>query len=844
MGEDEFVSGRRRNRASIGVPVVEGRFEKADWVVALLLVVVVLVAYTPVWHAGFIWDDDDHLTANPAMTAPHGLRTIWSSLAASRYYPLTLTSLWIQRRLWGLNPLPYHLVNVALHAINGVLVFLLLRRLRVTAAWFAAMLWLLHPVNVESVAWITELKNTQSGVFFFLAAICFLRSEVRKRWPWYTLALVCGLAAMLSKPSTVVLPVVLLLCVWRERNRWRRADIVRIAPFFAMAFGMSVLTVLEQREHILKGGIAEWNPSLAERFVVAGQAVWFYAAKLFWPAKLTFVYPRWEVQADSLVSWLPLAGLVAGAVLLWAWRHQFWARAGLFGLSCFVTGLLPVLGFFDVYYFRYSLVADHFQYLASIALMALVAGAATEICRRGSRLAKRIGMAAGAVILIVLGALTWRRADVYRDTESLWRDTLAKNPDCWMAHNNMGDLLSGAGQVQEAIRHYEQALRINARLAETHYNLGNALCQAGMYTNAIAHYEQALRIRPRYAEAHNNLGSALQQMGRPADAIEQYQQSLRIEPDLAVAHDNLGNALFQMGRVQEAIQQYAQALRIKPDLAETRNNLGSALFQVGRIQEAIGSYRQALRIRPDYAEAHCNLAGALQQAGDLDGAIGHYEAALRINPRLTTAYYNLGNLLFQVGRTDDAIRQYEHALRIDPGIAAVQFSLGNACFKAGRLENAIAHYEQALHINPGDADAWFNLGLVLTRTGRPQKAVRCYEEVMRIKPDDIKARNNLARLLAMLPPAMGGDAARAITLAQQACKLTGGGLAAYVDTLAIAYAADGQFDNAIATAEKAIQLAVAAGQPQWVAEIEARIELYRSGCPYAQFADSTGSNNQ
>jgi tetratricopeptide (TPR) repeat protein len=858
-------------------PPTESHSARNFWLRALVLVVATFVAYQSVWRAGFVWDDDDHLTANPVMSAPRGWQMIWSSLAASRYYPLTLTSFWAERQLWGLNPVPYHLVNIALHAINGVLLFFLLDRLRVPAAWLAAMLWALHPVNVESVAWITELKNTQSGAFFFLAMMCFLRFETHKHWRWYLLALLCALAAVLSKPSTVVLPLVLLLCVWWQRGRWQRADVAQIVPFFGLAFGMSVLTVIEQRGHILKAGITAWKLGVGERFIVGGKAVVFYAAKLLWPVKLAFVYPHWELRTTSFLSWLPLAGVVAGGALLWVWRRRSWARAGLFGLGCFVAGLLPVLGFFDVYYFRYSFVADHFQYLASVALIALLASVATRICESAGRVGCHIGTVMGAATLIALGALTWSQAGAYRDVETLWRDTLAKNPDCWMAHNNLGDVLYKSGRVQEAAEHYEQALRINPELAEAHYNLGNVLSREGRTEQAIRHYEQALRIRPHYAEAQNNWGEALQQMGKPADAIVHYEQALRIEPGLAGAHNNLGNALYQIGNMQKAIYHYEQALRINPDVAETHNNLGTVLSQVGRMQDAIRHYEQALRIKPDYAEAHSNLGGALQQAGRLDDAIrhytealridpnvaavhynlgnvllqagrtdeaiGHYERALRINPNLTAVHYNLGNALFQAGRPEDAIRHYELVLKTNPDLAAAHYSLANAFFQTGRLEDAIRHYEEALRTDPRDVDAWFNLGLVLTQAGRAREAVRCYEQAVLIKPEYIKAQDKLARLLAMLPPTMGGDAIRAVTVAEQACKLTGNGVTAYVDTLAIAYAAAGRFNDAIATAQKAIALARTARQPQWVKEIEGRLELYRNGRTYSQLVGSSGSDN-
>jgi Flp pilus assembly protein TadD len=543
------------------------------------------------------------------MTAHHGLKMIWSSLAVSRYYPLTLTSFWIQRRLWGLNPLPYHLVNVALHATNGILIFFLLRRLRARAAWLAATLWALHPVNVESVAWITELKNTQSGLFFFLSVWCFLRSEAgAARRRWYGLALLCGLAALLSKPSTVVLPLALLLCVWWERGSWRRADILRIAPFFILALGMSALTVIEQRGPIQLAGTAEWNLGMAERFVMAGKAVWFYASKSLWPAQLTFVYPRWKLDAGSVWSWLPLAGLAVGGALLWLWRRQSWARAVWFGCGFFVLSLLPVLGFLDVFYFRFSCVADHFQYLACIGLISLAVSTGTAICERAGQRGRDWGMLAAAIVMLTLGLSTWRQARIYQDSETLWGDTLAKNPQCWMAHNNLGTVFLREGKVSDAIAHFDQALEIKPDDAEAHTNLGIALYQTGKREEAMEHFQQALRINPNKAEAHGNLGIALAQTGKIEEAIAHYERALRIKPDIAEVYSNLGNALARVGRVPEAIVQYEQALRIKPDIAEVHYNLGNALARVGRVPEAIVQYEQALRIRPDFTQAQNALA--------------------------------------------------------------------------------------------------------------------------------------------------------------------------------------------------------------------------------------------
>ncbi len=554
---------------------VAGKF----WLLTILLVTATLIAYTPVWHAGFIWDDADHLTDNPLMTAPHGLRMIWSSVATSRYYPLTLTTFWVEHRLWGFNPLPYHLVNIALHALSGVLIFLVLLRLRVTGAWLAAMLWVLHPVNVESVAWVAELKNTQSAVFCFMSVLCFLRFQAQGKLRWYALAVLCGVAAMLSKPSTVVLPLVLLLCVWWQQRRWRLTDILQVSPLFLVSCFLSARTVVEQRGQIIHVATPEWNLGMAGRFAVAGKAIWFYAAKVLWPVRLSFMYPLWKVQPDSLLSWLPLAGLIVLGILLWMWRGAAWARAGLFGGGYFVVALLPVLGFFDVFYFRYSFVADHFQYLASLGLIALVASAVATICERTGRRGRQIGAAVSATALLMLGLLTWEQTCSFKNGETLWRRALASYPNSWGPHFFWGMMLRESGHLSEAVDHLDQAVQLNPDAYDAHNNLGNALVRAGKTQDAISQYVQALRLKPDYAKAHINYGNALLLQGKVQEAISHYEQALRIKPDLAEAHYDLGIASEQAGSVQEAIRHYEQALRLKPDFAEAQNGL--ARLQAG-----------------------------------------------------------------------------------------------------------------------------------------------------------------------------------------------------------------------------------------------------------------------
>jgi protein O-mannosyl-transferase len=614
-------------------PTEGGRVGGGWWPLVLVMVALTLLAYKPVWHAGFIWDDDDHLTANPAMTAPDGLRKIWSSMAVSRYYPLTLTTFWFEHRLWGLNPMPYHVVNIVVHAVNGALLFLLLRRWRMRAAWLAAMAWVLHPVNVESVAWITELKNTQSGLFFFLAVLCFLRSEWRKGGGWYTAAVVCGLAAMLSKPSTVVLPLVLLLCAWWERGRWRWADVWRVAPFLVMAAGTSLLAVIEQRGQVWRAGATnDWQLSGAARLIVAGKDVWFYAGKVVWPAGLTFVYPRWDVNAAYPTMWMPVLGALAMTVLLWRQRQQLGYRAALFGWSYFLTALLPVLGFINVFYFRYSFVADHFQYLASAGLVTVIVAGGNAVYERTDVHLRNVGIAAAAMVLAGLGALTWKQSEIYRDSQSVWDDTLAKNPDCWMAHLHVGLHLLDIGRVAEAIQHDEVAVQLKPDSDIAHYDYGNALAAAGRTSEAMEQYREAVRINPNYAEAMTNLGNLLLQAGQTLEAIDEYRRALRQKPGGGVVHTDLGSAYVKAGRLAEGIAEFQEAIRLSPGNVDTYNNLGITLQAAGRIMEAIAQYQEALRLNPQNAISHFGLGRALESEGKTAEALAQYEEALRLQP--------------------------------------------------------------------------------------------------------------------------------------------------------------------------------------------------------------------
>jgi len=635
-----------------------------------LIVLLTLVAYLPAFHAGFIWDDDAYVTDDPLLTAANGLKRIWfSAHQQSQYFPLVFTMLRFEHRLWGLNPLGYHAFNVLLHSLNALLVWAVLRRLALPGAWLAAAIFALHPVQVESVAWITELKNTQSTFFYLLALLAWMRfadRETVRPWRFYALALVLQLLALFSKTTACTLPAAMVLVLWVRGQPigWRK--IAQIAPFLISGVAVGLVSVWWEAH--LSNYHKEYSAfSGLERLLIASRAVWFYAMKLIWPAKLTFSYPRWQINPHDPLQYAWLFGCVAVALVLW-WRRNSWGRGCAAAVVFFVAVLSPLLGFIPLYTFRYSFVADHYQYVACIGLITLFAAA---ISRQAATLRLSLGAryALSSLLLLVLGALTWQQCHVYRDLETLWRDTIAKNPGSWMAHNNLGLRLFNAGDIEGAIAEYRASLQVKNDHVEAYNNLGYALASQGRFAEAIVEYQTALRINPDSAEIRNNLGNALAGQGRFVEAIAEFKEALRIEPDYVQALYNMANTLVSQGRISEAIAAYEAALRIDPDLAEVRNNLGGVLANQGRFAEAIVEYQAALRINPNLAAVHNNLGRLLANQGRITEAMGHFEQALRIQPDYAEAHYNLGLILEQAGMLKEAIGHYTQALLINPDYA-------------------------------------------------------------------------------------------------------------------------------------------------------------------------------
>ncbi len=578
-------------------------WSKRDWSFCLILAVVTILAYQSAWHGGVLWDDEAHI-GGPELHTLDGLRRIWFvPRTTQQYYPLLHTSYWLQQRLWGDSTTGYHIVNLLLHIGCVVLVLRILRRLRIPGAELAAIIFALHPVNVETVAWIAERKNTLSGVFALAATLWYLSFDESRSRRSYALALGLFFLGLLSKAAIVTLPLALLAIFWWKRGTisWRR-DVVPLIPLFFFSAASGLMT-----RWVEYGNIASRASVLAlspiDRCLIAGRAFWFYLWKLLWPSNLMFVYPRWEINATVWWQYIfPLAvlGLLA---LLWSLRR--WSRAPLAGVLVYIVLLLPSLGFANIYFFLYSFVADHWQYLACLGIITPCASGIVLLA--GQLKSWQPWFERGTIVLLAgtLLLLTWQQSRMYSNAETLYRTTIARNPACWLAYDHLVEILYQTDRIAEAMNLFREELRINP--AEAHYNLGFALLRKGRTSEAIDQYEQALRINPDYADVRNNLASALVMTGRFSEAIDQCNEVLRIDPSSSEAHNNLGNALAQTGRASEAIDHYKQTLRMNPNSSDAHSNLGAALALMGRISEAIEELKSALRINPNNSDARNNL---------------------------------------------------------------------------------------------------------------------------------------------------------------------------------------------------------------------------------------------
>ena len=754
------------------------------WLLPVSLVLVTLALYWPASGFGFInYDDDFYVTSNVHVQNGltwAGIKWAWANPVAGNWHPVTVLSHMLDCQLFGLNPGAHHLTNVLLHALNAGFVFWLLQRMT-GAVWrslLVAALFAVHPLRVESVAWVSERKDVLSGCFGLLALLTYAcyaqKSVVSNQWSvisnqssrvraanngpqtrehrllitdhrllFYLLSLCFFALGLMSKPMLVTWPFVMLLLDYWPLKRMQNAEcrmqnaatgdthhaprnaphvsrftfhvslFLEKLPFFALAAAVSVVTFLVQK-HVGAVMEAESLP-LSARVGNALISYGRYLGKLFWPVDLAVYYPRpgqWPMGKVLLA-----AGLILGlSVLVWVRRRR--QPYALMGWLWFLGTLVPVIGLVQA---GGQAMADRYTYLPSLGVLVLAVWGACELMQgksegqgkaeirnpraegnpkpeirnpkggpaglisgfgfrvsdflRVSGFGLRISYVAGGAAIVLCMALTHQQLGHWKDSEALFRQALEVTENNCLAHNNLGAALAKKGQIDEAIRQLQEALRLQPHFAPACNNLANALLLKGQIDEAIGQYQEAIRLNPDHAEAHYNLGTALLLKGQTDEAIRQFQEAIRLKPDHPLAHYNLGNAFLLKGQMDEAIRQYLEALRLNPNHAEAHYNLGTALGSKGQTDEAITQYQEAIRLNPGNADAHYNLGLALASKGQTEEAIRRFEGTLKVKSNYPEAHNHLGLALVRKGQTDEAIRQFQEALRLKPDYVAAHQNL-------------------------------------------------------------------------------------------------------------------------------------------------------------------------
>jgi tetratricopeptide (TPR) repeat protein len=628
------------------LPSVEPKRVTKDARLALLLVAATVVAYLPALHGGFIWDDDIHIWKNPSVRSPAGLWEIWFKHGATpQFYPLTFTFFWVEYQLWGTATFGYHLVTLLLHGVVAVLLWQVLKSLKVRGALFAGAIFALHPVNVMSAAWLTELKNTLSATLALGAGWMYLRfacvgvyEEVGKARPesskpdWfpYISSLALFQIALLAKTAVSFLPLSLFLVLWWQRKGARRRDVLGLLPMFGIAVLMAMVTSGLERHEVGAAG-DEFDVTFLDRVLVSGRSFWFYLGKLFFPHRLTFIYERWKVDSSDWRQYLYPAATISVLVGAWSLRKRI-GRGVFVGLMHFYISTSMLILFLVLYMTRYSFVSDHWQYFGCMGVIAVFASGVTTAFDALKPKVRLLGPAVSAALLLMLGALTLGQCGMYKDIETLWRTTIARNPRCWMAYSNLGFIYIKSGREREAFDCYEKALEIRPQNAQIHYVLGNHFLGKGDAAKAISEFERAVEIDPTEPDARINLATAYFSAKRTDEAIGALKKALELKPGDAMAEVNLGNMLLQKGNWEEAVSHFHKALESDPELPDARSNLVKLLLEHGRVEEAIAEYEAGLKTQPRDGEMHVALAKLLLRTGKWAAARSHCESALGFEP--------------------------------------------------------------------------------------------------------------------------------------------------------------------------------------------------------------------
>jgi tetratricopeptide (TPR) repeat protein len=672
------------------------RNQSPTFVTGLCLILLTISVYARVWNHEFNFDDRPYITDNDHVQAGmtfEGVAWAFTFNDVGYWHPLTWLSLMFDSQIYGLNSKMYHLNNLLFHTINTLLLFLLLKRMT-GALWRSAIvagMFALHPLNVESVAWVTERKNVLSTLFWMLTMWTFVHYVERPKLNKYLLVLLFFALGLMAKPMVATLPFVLLLLDYWPLRRFQfgksddKRPQINKSTIFSFSKSPSFLLIMEKVPLIAISALCIYLSSLSARHFgivistdlvpmklrIANALVSYvsYIGKMIWPQDLSIFYP----YPSSLPIWQSVgAGLllvcISVMVILVARRYQYLAVGWLW----YIGTLVPVIGLMQVG--LWPAMADRFTYVPLIGLFIMVAWGVHDLSVRWRYRSIVLAILTGAVLSALI-TRTWFQLHYWQNDIKLYKHALEVTTNNFVMHNNLGLHLLEQRRFEEANYHYYEALRINPHYVKTHYNLANALGNQGKIDEAIMHYKKALQIDPKHVNAHNNLGLVFAEQGKLNEAIGQYAEALRIRPDHLGAHNNMGMALLKKGKLKEAIGHYEEALRIDSNSAEAHNNLGDALSRLGKVKDAIIHFNEALKAQPDNDNIHYNLANALVRQGKIGKAIMHYKKALQINPNHADAHNNLGIAYAQIGKIDEAIDHFTAALRSRPNFRNARSNL-------------------------------------------------------------------------------------------------------------------------------------------------------------------------
>jgi len=765
-----------------------------------LFLVTILVYLRAQYHPFLFFDDRDYLENFHVRSGASFSNALWFFIHVhfSNWHPLTSILYMLERQVFGLNPRPFHLVNILIHALNSVLVFVLLNRMT-QALWpsaFVAALFALHPAHVESVAWVAELKDVLSTFFFLLTILSYAHYVSRPNVARYLLCLAMFVLALLSKPMVVTLPFVLLLLDFWPLERLNvarsalagriRFVIVEKIPFLVLSGGSSVLTFIAQRQ----GGaiVSMTHLPIGSRVQTALGAYVLYLGKTFWPKNLAALYPYAQFRpSDAVAAAMLLLLITTGTVLLA--RHRKYL---LVGWLWYLGTLVPVIGLVQV---GSQSMADRYTYIPLIGIFIMTAWGIAEVAPRLRLSAPALTMIA-CVLLLACAIRTWFQISYWREDEVLFAHAVDVTTDNSFALYNLADSRYRKGKYEASIEAYRAALRIKPDLAEAHLSIGLCLAAQKKYPRAIAEFDEAIRMVPEYGEAHASIASA----------------------DL------------MLGNVDGALVHAREAVRISPKEAKSHYTLALVLIREEDLKQAADALRESLRLAPS-AEAHAALADVLLRQADVPGAESNAREAIKLNDACAPAHGNLGLVLLRQRKWDQASEEFRRAASLDPNDAESRYQLAAVLIRTGKIDQAVMIAHELAKLSPADPRAFLQLGLIAQMQHDIPRAIDQYRMAIRLDAQSA-ARNNLAWILATSPDSRSRDGAQAVKLAEELNREQSTQRAETLDTLAAAYAASADFERAKSTAQRAIDAANSTGNASLAAEITNRLDLYKRGMPY------------